>query len=188
MGAQDQMLEQIQHLKFIVRDLLIQHYAQREFLSGVWWLNVANLIIPLVIWYILVDKKRLMEIIIVGLVANVYAGFLDVLGSEMMLWDYPVHVLPVVPLLIPIDYIILPVIQMLLYQYFPNWRGFLIASVVASALQTFVAEPFAVWVGVYQLISWKYIYSFPIYILIGVSTKFFVERVMARQMRSRAKS
>lgn len=188
MGAQDQYLEQIQHLKFIVRDLLLQHYADREFLSGVWWFNIVSLILPLVLWYILSDKKRLMELIIVGLTTNVCAGFLDVLGSEFMLWDYPTHVFPIVPLLVPIDYVILPVIQMLLYQWFPNWKGFLIASVIAAAFQSFVAEPLAVWIGQYQLLSWKYIYSFPIYIIIGVITKFFTECVMARQMKSRGGS
>ena len=188
MGAEDQLLGQIQHLKFIVRDLLLQHYAEKEFLSGIWWFNIASLILPLVLWYILADKKRMMELIIVGLLANVFASFLDVLGSELMFWDYPVHVIPIVPLLIPIDYVILPVIQMLLYQWFPNWKSFLIASVIASAFQSFVAEPIAVWMGQYQLIDWEYIYSFPIYIIIGIATKLFTERIMTCQMKNQDKS
>ena len=186
MGSQDQLLDQIMQLKTQLRDLYFQHYMDKELFSGTWWVAVAGLILPLVVWWLKVDKKRLMEIAFFGLMVNIAATFLDVLGSEYMLWEYPVHVIPMVPLLIPIDYVIVPVIQMTLYQRYPNWKGFLIANTIASALQSFIAEPVAVWINLYHLIHWRLIYSFPIYILIAVAAKWFTERFMTVQMKSHA--
>lgn len=167
--------------------MFFQHYAESEVFSWVWWASVATIFVSFIVWWIIVDKKRLMEICIVGLFVNLWATFLDLVGTSYVLWEYPVHVLPQIPIMVPIDYVIVPIIQMIVYQKFPNWKPYLIAAAIAAAFQSFVAEPLAVWVGQYQLIHWHYIYSFPIYIFISVTTKLFVEHLMACQMKQQSK-
>jgi hypothetical protein len=157
---------------------------ERELFSWVWWLLIALIIVPLAVWWKLVDKKRLIEICMFGLLINIAATFLDVLGSELLLWEYPVHVLPRVPLLIPVDYVVLPVIQMYIYQRFPKWKKYIIVSVIAAALQSFVAEPLAIWIGQYKLVLWQLIYSFPIYLIIDFSAKFLIELFKKRQAKA----
>ena len=83
-------------------------------------------------------------------------------------------------LLLPVDYVILPVIGAILYQKIPKWWHFLLACTIASAFMAFVCEPFAVYIGMYRLITWRYIYSFPIYIAIYVLVKIVTERMVAR--------
>lgn len=92
----------------------------------------------------------------------------------------PVRVLPQIALFLPVDYVIVPVIGAILYQKFPKWWKYLLACTITSAIMSFVCEPFAVYIGMYRLISWRYIYSFPIYIAIYVLVKFVTEKMVAR--------
>jgi hypothetical protein len=182
--GQGDLLEQILKLKEQLRDLYFQYFMERELFSWVWWLLIALIIVPLAVWWKLVDKKRLIEICMFGLLINIAATFLDVLGSELLLWEYPVHVLPRVPLLIPVDYVVLPVIQMYIYQRFTKWKKYIIVSVIAAAMQSFVAEPLAIWIGQYKLVLWQLIYSFPIYLIIDFSAKFLIELFKKRQAKA----
>lgn len=64
---------------------------------------------------------------------------------------------------------------MFIYQYFREWKSFIIANVILAAIFTFIAEPITVWLGIYKLDNWKYIYSFPIYILKTALIKWIVD-------------
>ena len=99
---------------------------------------------------------------------------------NMYIGNTPIHLLPQVPLLFPVDFVILPVIQMYIYQTFPKWGKFILVSAIASAVQSFIFEPLAVLIGQYRLIQWEYIYSFPIYLMINLITKFAVELLKKR--------
>jgi hypothetical protein len=187
MPGQD-LLDEIIRLKEHLRSLFFEHFFEYELFSWVWWLSIAMVIVSLVVWWKLVDKKRLLEICVFGLIIDLFAAFLDVSGSEYVLWEYPVHLLPQVPLLFPVDFVILPVIQMYIYQKFPKWGKFILVSAIASALQSFVAEPLAVLIGQYKIIHWEYYYSFPIYLIINIMTKFILERLKKRQAVERLKA
>jgi hypothetical protein len=185
MGGQDQLLNEIISTRLKLRDLYFQHYTQQEIFSWTWIIEIVLIIIPLLIWWKLVDKRRLLEICVFGLIINIQAAFLDVAGSDYVLWEYPSHVLPQLALLIPVDYVILPTIGMYLYQRFATWRSFTAASAIMSAFMAFLCEPFAVLIRMYRLISWRYIYSFPIYFVIYISaravTRFFVRKTKQHQ-------
>lgn len=149
----------------------IKHWQKDTFNTWQWWLNVATLILPLFLWWKLVNKKELLPILIYGFFASSFAIFFDTIGETLVLWDYPYLVLPMDYILIDTDYSILPVAYMLVYQYFPMWKGFIIANVIISAIFSFLAEPLLVWLGLYELHGWKYIYSFPIYVAIAIICK-----------------
>jgi hypothetical protein len=180
LNSQNQFLDEILSTRLKLRDLYFQHYAQHEIFSWTWFIEIALIFFPLLIWWKLVDKKRLLEICVFGLIVNMMAAFLDVAGSDYVLWEYPAHVLPQVALLIPVDYVIVPTIGMFVYQRFSTWRSFIIVSIIMSAFMAFLCEPFAVLINMYRLISWRYIYSFPIYFLILIIaravTRFFAQR------------
>jgi hypothetical protein len=169
------LIDEIIKLKLQLRSLSIQHYLATEVFSWVWWVGIAFVILPFLVWCKVVDKKRLLEICVFGLVVNVSATCLDVVGTSLVLWEYPVHILPRIPLLFPVDYVIVPIGFMLIYQKCPNWWKFLATSAIAAAALAFAAEPFAIWIGEYKPISWKLIYSFPIYILIASFARLLTE-------------
>ncbi len=56
----------------------------------------------------------------------------------------------------------------------------MLACTIASAVMSFICEPFAVYIGMYRLLAWRYIYSFPIYIALYVLAKFVTEKIAAK--------
>ncbi|SDE29386.1 hypothetical protein SPACI_048760 [Sporomusa acidovorans DSM 3132] len=87
-------------------------------------------------------------------------------------------------LFVLVDTSVLPITYMLIYQYNSKWSSFLIAIVIMSAFFSFIAEPFLVWLGIYELITWKHYYSFPLYILYGVILKFIVDLTKSIQSKN----
>jgi hypothetical protein len=124
-----------------------------------------------------VNKERLVEITLFGLFVAAAAIFLDIAGSEYPPWEYPIRLLPMTPLIFPIDFIFLPVVDMLIYQKYPRWKSFLTANIIAAAILSFICEPLLTQFKAYYLITWEYVYSFPIYILIAVVCKLIVEKM-----------
>lgn len=181
MGNQDKLIDEILNLKTQLRGMILQHYLDREVFGWVWWLGIACIVIPFIIWLKVVDKKRLLEICVFGLIVNVFAAFLDVFGADMVLWEYPIRILPQSALLFPVDFIVLPVANMIIYQKFPAWGKYLLASALTAAGFSFILEPIAVWIGEYRLVAWSFFYSFPIYILIDILAKFMTEKLNATQ-------
>ncbi len=179
MSGPDQLHEEIIRLKEKLNDMFVQHYWESEIFTPVWWISIALAIIPIMIWWKIVDKKRLLEMSVFGLLVNVVATFLDIGLSDHMMWEYPVRILPQMALLLPVDYVIVPVAGTILYQKFPKWWNFLVACTVTSAFMSFVCEPIAVYIGMYRLLTWRYIYSFPIYIAIYVIIKLITEKAVA---------
>jgi hypothetical protein len=158
--------------------LRYEHWIAHEAYTGMWWFLVVATVLPWCIWIFLVERRRFVSLSFYGLKVMFASTFLNAMGTTQSLWLYTVKVIPFTPHLEPIDWSILPVTYMLVYQYFPRWKGFIFAQVVLAGVLAFVGEPFATKImGVYIPIHWKIAYSFPIYIALGIipriSTEFF---------------
>jgi hypothetical protein len=105
---------------------------------------------------------------------------MDVIGTTLSRWIYPVKLLPMIPYAFPLDWSMLPVLHMLIYQYFPRWKPFLIAELVAGGLLAFVGEPLAEWMGIYSVLHWQHIWSFPLYVMKAVVGKLLIESIVYR--------
>ncbi len=143
-----------------------------------WWVLLVLLIVPWFVWYKVVDKKQLDELILFGLVIMVFTITLDELGFVLFLWSYPVDVIPVFPRLTSIDYTVVPIIYMLVYQYFSTWKRFFWALVAVSAVFSFVVEPIIVRLGFYVPIKWSPSYSFIIYIVMGLIVRCMTKSIV----------
>lgn len=144
-----------------------------------WWLLVLLLILPWLIWMRLVNKRRLTEICLLGMFVMATVTWMDELGTELLLWYYPYKIIPYYPQLVPINYSVLPVTFMLIYQYASNWHLYALALTAMAALFSWVAEPILEYFGIYQVLTWKFSYSFPIYILIGISHRWLLELILS---------
>lgn len=167
------------------KDLDMQHWLKYEFLTWQWWLGLALIILPLCFWWHFVDKKRLLEISLFGSAVVTLSIIMDVTGSGLLLWIYPIRILPQTPLLFPVDIVDVPVVLMLIYQRYGKWGKFLFVNAISSAIMSFVLEPGAVYIGMYKLITWKYIYSFPLYVLIAVMAKVLTGVFRKKQLQYR---
>ena len=111
------------------------------------------------------------------------AVLLDEIGASYDLWSYPVNIVPFFPRLIAANYTLVPIIFALVYQYFPKWKSFVIANIFLTFVFSFIFEPILIWAKLYSLISWKHIYSIPVYFFASIILKLFIEKVKSVQNR-----
>jgi hypothetical protein len=161
-------------------ELRLENFIHEDFLSPQWWFLLALTIMPWILWWILVDKTRIKQIWLYGALITILIIYLDDIGSELNLWNYPFKLVTIVPRLNPVDISVLPVMHMLVYQYFSKWKPFIIANIIVSLLNSYIAEPLFVKFGIYELTHWKYSYSVPIYIIKAAATKFVLEKVIQK--------
>jgi hypothetical protein len=98
-------------------------------------------------------------------------------GTELTLWDYPFDILPIFPVITAANLWILPLTYSLVYQHFNTWKGFSRVTILLSALLCLVFEPTLAWGGYYQLLKWKYYFSFPVYIAVALFIRWVVVQI-----------
>lgn len=161
-------IEQINDARVQLTQMVIQNWRNEDFLTWSWWLLLAILVVPWIIWWFVVDKKRINQILTFGLMTAIVTGLVDVVGIELGWYVYPHKLIPFAPRLLPYVLGMLPVIYMLVYQYFPHWRSFSWALLAVSGILAFIVQPITTALGMYKLISWTYLYSFVVYVAVGV--------------------
>lgn len=152
-------------------------WMRNDVFSLRWWFLLVLFTVSLYLWWRLVDKSRLYEIVIYAAIIVILTLVLDELGEELTLWDYPYDLFPLFPPLFSVDLASLPIIYSLIYQYFRTWKSFIIASFAMAAIFCFIMEPLLVLTGVYQMLQWKSYYGFPIYVSMGIGTKALVNLI-----------
>ncbi|WP_026909141.1 CBO0543 family protein [Paucisalibacillus globulus] len=158
------------------KSLRMEYWFTETLFSFSWWILLVTTIGHCIVWFVILDRKRIFEILTYGFLVSVVATILDALGVLVSLWDYK-HTLT--PLILPIEIhiVIMPIIYMIIYQYFHTWKNFIIASTINALLFSFVLEPLLVWLQVYELNQWKHFYSFFPYIIMGVLFKYLIVKI-----------
>lgn len=82
---------------------------------------------------------------------------------DEILFTWQWWLLVLLDVLIVFDISVVTVTYMLIYQHLQSWKWFIIAHIGIAGSFAFIAEPALVHLGYYQLLKWKFIYSFPIY-------------------------
>ncbi|UOR13509.1 CBO0543 family protein [Halobacillus amylolyticus] len=94
-----------------------EKWIEYELFTWNWWLLVAFLIMPWIIWTKLIDRTRILEIVLIGLLAIIITTLLDIFVTEVEFWVYPTELIPGFPRAFAFDVSMIPVAFMLLYQY-----------------------------------------------------------------------
>lgn len=171
------LFEETVKLQQQLTDLRLEYWQDHVLFSFNWWFLLVQMIVPWFIWWKLVDKTRLKEVLLYGFFIMMIASTLDELGVSFSLWDYRYQLVPVFSRINTVDITVLPFFYMLVYQWFPRWRSFFTAKVLFAAFYAFIGEPLYVWLGIYEMLNWSHVYSFPLYVLIGLAVKWIVERI-----------
>lgn len=171
-------LDQVLEAEKNFYETLREYWREHNYLSFNWWLLVLLSILSPIIWWKTIDKKRITEITAFGLFYGITAIILDSIGSSALVWSYPVRLTPYLyPQYYPYDVGVVIVPFMYLYQRWgKNLKPFLFSTGILSAFLAFVAEPFMEWLHIYKELTWKHIYSFPIYWLIGLMCWLIIKR------------
>lgn len=170
-------MEDIIDISGMLYDLQKEHFLENVLFSIQWWFLLLLTILLWVIWFRLVDKRRMGIILLVGLITALLATLMDDVGLTLTLWHYPNPLTPFISRLNSVDLAIVPVGYMLLYQYAKRWKPYVIALFLMTLFAILVAEPlFGKW-GLYLKIKWEYWYSGPIYFAMGIFVKWVVDKV-----------
>lgn len=175
--------DEITKLRKQIWDMLLDYWISNTLFSFNWWFLLTTMIAIFIVWLWFLDKKRIIEIVTYGLLISSFGFILDIMGVTMVLWSYPERLIPIMTPILEIHKMHMPIFYMLVYQYFHTWKSFLIAITMTAIVFAFVLEPLLVWLGIYEIYHWKYIYSFPIYIILGAVIKWLV--IKLKQIENR---
>lgn len=170
------------HIKY--KTVEIDHWLHEDLFSFNWWLLLVVMLLAWGIWWKLVDKQRLSEMVAYGAFVSVVAVTLDEIGTSFAIWEYTDNLLPIHTPLFIFDLVQVPVAFSLIYQFFPRWKSYLVAITLLAAFFAFCMEPLLVWLGIYVPLIWKPIYSFPVYILMGIFLKWIIGKVKAYEKKA----
>ncbi|MBP3041242.1 hypothetical protein J9303_17395 [Bacillaceae bacterium Marseille-Q3522] len=138
----------------------LSYWLNNSWNTPAWWVLLAALILPWVLWGYFVEKKRKQEIFTYGLIWISFTLILDMLGCTFFIWDYPRCLVPALPIFLPADVAVIPVSFMFVYQYSKGFLNYLCYTILLSGLYSFIVE----WVfenfNLFKRYHWYHFYSF----------------------------
>ncbi|WP_240377944.1 CBO0543 family protein [Bacillus piscicola] len=157
------------------RNARVEYWLNESLFTFGWWTLVVTTIGLFIVWIFILDKKRIFEIVTYGLMVTTIATFGDTLGLSLLLWDYPKALTPI-PQIAEIHNVQMPIIYMIIYQYFTTWKAFLIAAAINAFVFALILEPLLAWLQIYQLYDWNSLYSLVPYFVIAAALKWIINK------------
>ena len=137
------------------RELLNQIYEQKNelnaLLSSFWnqysnfetwqfWVLLATIILPLILLYFTVDRKRIFELFFYGYTVHIFWTYIDIVLERYNLFNHTYLLLPAFPFAVNITTSLLPVGFLLVYQYCTNHqKNFYLYTLILSAIYSLLA-------------------------------------------------
>lgn len=137
------------------------------------WVNVLMFIIPLVILYFFIDRKRAFLLGFFGYSHHIIAIYFDGFATRYVFWEYPYKFIPFLPNNIGLDTSLIPVVYILLYQWLlKNGKNYYLYAIIVSAIFSFVLKPILVTFDLVQLSKGTtFFHLFLVYLLGAVLAK-----------------
>ncbi|MGD6856472.1 CBO0543 family protein [Bacillus infantis] len=120
---------------------LVDSYWNSYSGPGSWqfWAVAVLLVLPLVLLYFTVDRKRIFEIFFFGFIVHALWTYTDIVLGNYTLLVHTYYMLPIFPHAFNITMSVLPVGFMLIYQYCTSHRkNFILYTVILSAVYSLV--------------------------------------------------
>ncbi|WP_144553216.1 CBO0543 family protein [Bacillus sp. X1(2014)] len=155
--------------------LIIEAIMNAFLFTWQWWVALAMMVIPWVIWGIFRNRESSARIFSAGLLVMVLSEILDTVGVSFGKWAYPVKLVPVATINFSFRLSVLPVFVMLLLQYKPGFNPYL-KAVIFGGLAAYVGMPVLGMIDLYKKIDWAYTYSFFILTLFYLIAHWFSRR------------
>lgn len=151
------------------------------------WFNLGMFLIPLIILYFLIDKRKAFHIGFFGFNIHVWFTYFDVFGAKFDMWSYPYQLLPIMTVSFGLDVSFIPVIFMLLYQWTLNERrNFYLYATLLSAILSFFFKPIMVYMNLFDLRdTTTYFHLFSFYIIIFITSKLITNLFLHFEQREK---
>jgi hypothetical protein len=151
----------------MLTDLWLRH----DLFSLQWWFIIILNVLFLILLFVLIDRYRILLISLAFMIAYSIVGIADEVGSFFDAWSYPHQLIVFTHRFNAVDFAAIPAMLALVYQFFSKWKNYWIASILVSAVISFIGIPLFVFFGLYKIENWNYFYSFLVMILLFVLTK-----------------
>ncbi len=145
-----------------------QQWVSNELFSFGWFVMVGALIATYGIWFKLVDKRRIKDLLLLGSLCAVAFAVLDtVCVGYLGLWGFKIRLFPFQPPLFIVGLTMGPIMYMLVFQYTSSWRSFLLWNGIGCAIIVFGILPAYSLLGIFQLYKWNWLFHFLLFFLVG---------------------
>jgi hypothetical protein len=116
------------------------------------WINILFLIIPLIVLFFYIDRKKIFHIGFFGLNLHIWFTYIDTFGAKLGFWSYPYQTIPLVTANFGLDVSFMPVLYMLIYQYTVNQnKNYYLYTILAAFFFTYTLKPIFVALNLLQL-------------------------------------
>ncbi|QKY70802.1 hypothetical protein [Lentibacillus sp. CBA3610] len=134
--SEQQLYDEILKQKEQLQNLLQEHWELYSSMdTWFFWFNLATIIIPLIILYFLIDRRRLFEICFYGYTAHILWLNTDIVLSNNNYLTHPHSISHILPQGFTITAVLFPVVFMLLYQYCTNnEKNFYLYAIIVSII------------------------------------------------------
>ena len=140
-----------------------------------WYLSIAMVFIPWVLWAIFRKKDSSARLLVGGLFIMIFSAVLDTIGIENGLWAFPVKAIPSPTLSFSFRLSVLPVLAMFMMQIKPAVNPF-IKAILFSGTSAFIGLPLLSMIDLYKKINWHLSYSFMILIVVYLVAHWLTHR------------
>lgn len=155
--------------------LIVEAIMKGFLFTWQWWIAVAMIVVPWVVWGIVRNRESSARIFSAGLLMMVLSEILDTVGVSFGKWAYPVKVIPVATINFSFRLSVLPVILMLFLQFKPQFNPYL-KAVLFGTIGAYVGMPTLNMIDLYKKMDWAYTYSFFILIAFYLLAHWFSQR------------
>jgi hypothetical protein len=146
-----------------------QHWVTDEVFSAGWFVMVGVLIVVYSIWFKLVDKSRIRDLLLLGSLCAVGFGVADlILEGYYGLWEYQIRLFPLIPTMFITSYTIGPILFMTVAQYTTSWKSYLLWASIGTAVIAFGLVPIYGMLGIIKLHNFNSFYGFILYMTGGI--------------------
>ena len=126
--------EEIMQKSDELNNLILTKWLKQEFLTFEWFFMLFVVLVCYFLFFYLVDKKRIVEILLYGSFVAVAFVVYDSIGIFFGFWAEKISISPVYPNFFGSSLTVAPLIAMILYQYKSPWSSFLRWSILFSGL------------------------------------------------------
>lgn len=152
----------------LLADLSYQQWISSELFSFGWFVSVGVLIATYGIWFKLVDKRRIKDLLLLGSLCAVAFAVVDtVCVGYLGLWGFTIRLFPFQPPLFIIGLTMGPIMYMLVFQYTSTWKNFLLWNGIGCAIIVLGVLPLYSVLGIFQLYKWNWFFHYLLFFAAG---------------------
>lgn len=163
----------------------IDEWLRNDLFRPRWWILLALQVLAVLAWALLVSRAKAPSVCLFAALCAIASMGVNEYGEELVLWDYPVDILPVFPPLTSLNLTLLPLVFSLIHQYQQTWKGYLLWSLAASAIICFAVEPLMALGGFFELVRWNYAWNLPVFVAIALAARLITRWIERAVRRSR---